>query len=1192
MQRSTDLSQYRILVILSAVLFLYFGMQQSQRQASAQNSLNTVVESFTLINADTDEPIAGFDPISDNASLNLDTLPTLNLNIRANLAGTPPGSVQFGLNERPIYRDDNFAPFTIGGDLNNDYLAWTPSIGEYELTATPYELVDGAGASGVELTIRFEVETSAENLAPSVSIASDIELMLPLNQGILNGTVVDPDGDDDSLTLLWTVQDVPPGADLPTLSGVNTPSLLVEDMVEGDYRFRLNAIDDKGLGNFSDAWIYVRGELDQPPLAEAGDAVELSLPLQAGALYGSGYDDNKIVRYEWKQTNGPSKAIVNGTTTPTLLVSGLTRVGSYVFELTVWDDNGASHSDTATISVNPDPYNNPAEVTVSEDITVTLPIESISLEATAIDNDGAIESIEWYEVRGLDAQINPTNTLTTTITELKPGNYVFRASVYDNSGNLSFDAVRVTVNDVPNDLPSLTVPDDLQLTFPATTVLLVAKAVDTDGTIKSWTWTQVAGPDKATLWGPDSAELEISNLGVGDYTFSVTATDNRGAAVSDEVNITVVNPLQQSVPSIDGKLTKWEPITLTFDGPYASETDKSPNPFLDYRLQVIFTSPSGANYSVPGFFAGDGIGGATGNKWRVRFSADEVGEWTYRASFMAGANLAVDLDMNAGMSTSFDGSNGNFAIADIAPDSSGFFSSGRLDYVGEHYLKSAENGYWIKGGIASPDNLLGYAGFDNTADQGNLGSGLSNGVHRFSLHTKNWREGDPDWTGNNSFGSYDGKAIIGALNYLAEQQVNSISVMPLNLGGKGRETYPFVGFEKDPYTKTHYDIGKLAQWNILFEHAQRMGIQLHIMLGESAEANELWLDEGAMDIERQLFYREMVARFGWAPAIKWNIGETFDRDLPTLFSYASYLDAIDWADHPTAVQTAASALDLNATILGTQELMPLFTASSIQYSVALNGTPENGRPGDLVEALRRGSASIGHNWVIDMDENGPEDVGLTPTNIDQMRKQVLYDVLFSGGNIEWFMNGDAANSELESFKPYELMWQQTAYARNFLEDNTPFWEMVPGDSLLTYSRDDGQVFYKSGDVYTVYLPEGLPESGEASLDLSAETERFSIRWFNPRTGEFEGSTDGTRSGRVVSLGEPPSDPGEDWVVLLKAGEQRTLAAPVSAAAPEGDGYVSILSLFCLGLMYAAHGYVFRPKADSNTNPTDKPQDDL
>jgi hypothetical protein len=50
------------------------------------------VSDFTLIDADRDEPIPAFDPVPDGATVNLATLPTRNLNLRANRAWRPvPG---------------------------------------------------------------------------------------------------------------------------------------------------------------------------------------------------------------------------------------------------------------------------------------------------------------------------------------------------------------------------------------------------------------------------------------------------------------------------------------------------------------------------------------------------------------------------------------------------------------------------------------------------------------------------------------------------------------------------------------------------------------------------------------------------------------------------------------------------------------------------------------------------------------------------------------------------------------------------------------------------------------------------------------------------------------------------------------------------------------------------------------------
>lgn len=64
----------------------------------------------------------------------------------------------------------------------------------------------------------------------------------------------------------------------------------------------------------------------------------------------------------------------------------------------------------------------------------------------------------------------------------------------------------------------------------------------------------------------------------------------------------VAGPLAQ----IEGEVQRWHPVTLAFDGPETSEAGE-PNPFRDFRLQVMFThAESGRSYEVPVFYAADG----------------------------------------------------------------------------------------------------------------------------------------------------------------------------------------------------------------------------------------------------------------------------------------------------------------------------------------------------------------------------------------------------------------------------------------------------------------------------------------------------------------------------------------------------------------------------------------------------------
>ncbi len=80
--------------------------------------------------------------------------------------------------------------------------------------------------------------------------------------------------------------------------------------------------------------------------------------------------------------------------------------------------------------------------------------------------------------------------------------------------------------------------------------------------------------------------------------------------------------------SVSGTLKKWDAVTISFQGPRADALDDDPNPFLDYRLQVHFTSPSGREYSVPGWIpeAGPwhscpGIGSGPSVEYRYRLVA-------------------------------------------------------------------------------------------------------------------------------------------------------------------------------------------------------------------------------------------------------------------------------------------------------------------------------------------------------------------------------------------------------------------------------------------------------------------------------------------------------------------------------------------------------------------------------------------
>ena len=455
----------------------------------------------------------------------------------------------------------------------------------------------------------------------------------------------------------------------------------------------------------------------------------------------------------------------------------------------------------------------------------------------------------------------------------------------------------------------------------------------------------------------------------------------------------------------------------------------------------------------------------------------------------------------------------------------GFLRWGRLGYAGKHYLKFQDGPYWIKGGTDEPENFLAYAGFDDTIPS-----------HTYALHESDWKPGDPDW------GDGKGRAIIGALNYLASKHVNSIYFLLMNVGGDGKDVWPWVG---TPARKgspaddtTHYDISKLDQWNVVFEHAQRRGIVLHFVFNEAEEQNKKELDDGELGTSRKLYYREMIARFGHNLALEWNVCEEYNIGLKLepeqVRRFARYIREIDPYDHPLTVHSAGDPVKALKFTFGD----PTFDLTSVQL---------NQRRIDLVtEQIRAESARAGRPLPASMDEftvdKGQDRSFIPVDDVDMQRREKLWPTYLSGGNIEFILEGLLKVDDFKSGQKAAL-WDATWHARKFLEA-LPFWEMGPDDALVrgAAALDIGigkgkrsplgaQVFALRGQVYAVYFPKAT-ETGE--LDLTSGRGAFVRRWYNPREGAFEGEPAVVNGGGWMSIGPAPRQPEQDWAMLVRA----------------------------------------------------------
>lgn len=578
---------------------------------------------------------------------------------------------------------------------------------------------------------------------------------------------------------------------------------------------------------------------------------------------------------------------------------------------------------------------------------------------------------------------------------------------------------------------------------------------------------------------------------------------------------------------IEGELKKWHKVTLTFEGQELSESDEE-NPFLNYRLNVIFKNKK-KTLIVPGFYAADGNAGETsatsGNIWKVRFMPDEIGEWSYEVSFRKGENISVNDDIHAGKAVDFDGAKGTFTISENDDLNSRFRKHGRIRYTGDRYLRySDSNTAFIKGGADSPESFLGYYEFDQTPPS-----------HKFEAHAKDFKEGDPTWQNGK------GKNIIGALNYLASKGMNSVYFLTMNVQGDGKDVWPWT----NRHERYRFDCSKLDQWEVVFDYMDNLGLMLHIVTQETE--NELLLDIGETKTMRKLYYRELIARFSHHLAITWNLGEEngplhwtpkgqTDKDRKAM---AKYIKTHDPYQNFVALHTHA----------GTKS-QDLFLTPLLGYEYLDGPSMQTHKPHDVHDITVRWineSANFGRQWVVCQDEIGPASTGAKPDaddpDHDDIRADVLWGNLMAGGaGVEWYFGYKFAHHDLtcEDWRSRNNVWEQTKHALDFFNNYLPFENMVSADDLTSNEHD--YVFAQKNVIYAVYLP----KAEETKLDLSGAKAKYSVKWYNAKSGGAlqYGSVKTIKSGAEVSIGLPPSQEG-DWVALIENKSKKKIAGATS-----------------------------------------------
>lgn len=194
----------------------------------------------------------------------------------------------------------------------------------------------------------------------------------------------------------------------------------------------------------------------------------------------------------------------------------------------------------------PEKPNSAPTVKIQPHKPITWPMNSVKLVGDAVDNDGDNLVYQWYKLG------NPPGDLiayeresSTQVTFATPGMYQYVLSVNDGHGHYAYDTVPILVKEQTL-VPIVNAGPDRNIRWPENTVKMKGSGSNPDGSHVDFNWIRTSVQATDHIISPADPLTSIAFTQPGNYSYRLTVTNGAGLKVSDDVNVAVLPPIENT----------------------------------------------------------------------------------------------------------------------------------------------------------------------------------------------------------------------------------------------------------------------------------------------------------------------------------------------------------------------------------------------------------------------------------------------------------------------------------------------------------------------------------------------------------------------------------------------------------------------------------------------------------------------